>query len=187
MRKLVYRGYILSNTDGLTDSWTLTIGQTSRTGSLFELRRQINFFEELGILPQPKIADATDTETTANKPLQTGSQKAQTASRKATDRKATDGKATEGKTKERKAGKGGAGEKAPVKAHSKKTLQPKAVSHSKDGENHPSSYYPKHQGCDPILCQDVLHLHGSLLWSYVRGNLVTSTHSTLGCNQPPSN
>lgn len=57
MRKLVYRGYILSNTDGLTDSWTLTIGQTSRTGSLFELRRQINFFEELGILPQPKMTD----------------------------------------------------------------------------------------------------------------------------------
>ncbi|HDS1200824.1 TPA: DUF3319 domain-containing protein [Shewanella algae] len=104
MRKLVYRGYILSNTDGLTDSWTLTIGQTCRTGSLFELRRQINFFEELGILPQPKIADATDTETVANKPLQTRSQKAQTASRKATE-----GRATEGKTKESKAGKGGAG------------------------------------------------------------------------------
>ncbi|MFP9132503.1 hypothetical protein ACLKZ7_05855 [Shewanella algae] len=137
MRKLVYRGYILSNTDGLTDSWTLTIGQTSRTGSLFELRRQINFFEELGILPQPKIADATDTETAANKPLQTRSQKAQTASRQATD-----GKAAEGKTKERKAGKGGAGGKAPVKAHSEKTLPPKAVSHSKDGENRPSRHYP---------------------------------------------
>ncbi|WP_345888136.1 DUF3319 domain-containing protein [Shewanella algae] len=125
MRKLVYRGYILSNTDGLTDSWTLTIGQTSRTGSLFELRRQINFFEELGILPQPKIADATDTETTANKPLQTGSQKAQTASRKATDRKATDGKATEGKTKERKAGKGGAGGKSASKGSQQKNTSTK--------------------------------------------------------------
>ena len=120
MRKLVYRGYILSNTDGLTDSWTLTIGQTSRTGSLFELRRQINFFEELGILPQPKIAAATDTETAANKPLQTGSQKAPAASRKATD-----GKATEGKTKERTAGKGGAGEKSANKGSQRKNTSPK--------------------------------------------------------------
>ncbi|WP_345884482.1 DUF3319 domain-containing protein [Shewanella algae] len=120
MRKLVYRGYILSNTDGLTDSWTLTIGQTSRTGSLFELRRQINFFEELGILPQPKIADATDTETVANKPLQTRSQKAQTASRKATE-----GKATEGKTKEKKAEKGGAGEKSSNKGSQRKNTSPK--------------------------------------------------------------
>ncbi|QTE87858.1 DUF3319 domain-containing protein [Shewanella algae] len=120
MRKLVYRGYILSNTDGLTDSWTLTIGQTSCTGSLFELRRQINFFEELGILPQPKIADATDTETAANKPLQTRSQKAQTASRKATE-----GKATEGKTKERKAGKGGVGGKSAIKGSQRKNTSPK--------------------------------------------------------------
>ncbi|BCV27484.1 DUF3319 domain-containing protein [Shewanella algae] len=115
MRKLVYRGYILSNTDGLTDSWTLTIGQTSRTGSLFELRRQINFFEELGILPQPKIADATDTETVANKPLQTRSQKAQTASRKA----------TEGKAKEKKAGKGGAGGKSASKGSQQKNTSTK--------------------------------------------------------------
>ncbi|GIU37811.1 hypothetical protein TUM3794_09210 [Shewanella colwelliana] len=56
MKKLIYQGYILTNSDGLTDSWTLTIGDQRRVGSLFELRRQINFHQELGVLPPPKAA-----------------------------------------------------------------------------------------------------------------------------------
>ena len=51
MRKLIYEGYILINSEGLTDTWKLTIGEQTRVGSLFELRRQINFFQELGVLP----------------------------------------------------------------------------------------------------------------------------------------
>ncbi|ACA87626.1 MULTISPECIES: DUF3319 domain-containing protein [Shewanella] len=51
MRKLIYQGFILTNNRGLTDSWSLSIGGQTRTGSLFELRRQINFYCELGVLP----------------------------------------------------------------------------------------------------------------------------------------
>lgn len=54
MRKLIYEGFILTNADGLTDTWKLTIGEQSRVGSLFELRRQVNFFLELGVLPPMK-------------------------------------------------------------------------------------------------------------------------------------
>ncbi|AQS39220.1 Protein of unknown function (DUF3319) [Shewanella psychrophila] len=54
MRKLIYEGYILTNSEGLTDTWKLIIGEQTRVGSLFELRRQINFFQELGVLPPIK-------------------------------------------------------------------------------------------------------------------------------------
>ncbi len=54
MRKLIFEGFILTNSEGLTDTWKLTIGEQSRVGSLFELRRQINFFQELGVLPPIK-------------------------------------------------------------------------------------------------------------------------------------
>lgn len=54
MRKLIYQGFILTNSEGLTDSWKLTVGEQTRVGSLFELRRQINFFQELGVLPPIK-------------------------------------------------------------------------------------------------------------------------------------
>jgi len=60
MRKLIYQGYVLTNLDGLTDSWVLIIGEQRRTGSLFELRRQIQFFEELGVLPQSKLEFNSD-------------------------------------------------------------------------------------------------------------------------------
>ncbi|QYJ85169.1 hypothetical protein K0I73_13225 [Shewanella mesophila] len=61
MRKLIYQGYVLTNVDGLTDSWVLIVGEQRRTGSLFELRRQIQFFEELGVLPQSKLSSETQT------------------------------------------------------------------------------------------------------------------------------
>ena len=51
MRKLIYEGHILINSEGQTDTWKLTIGEKTSVGSLFELRRQINFFQELGVLP----------------------------------------------------------------------------------------------------------------------------------------
>ena len=64
MRKLIYQGYVLTNLDGLTDSWVLIIGEQRRTGSLFELRRQIQFFEELGVLVQSKLSSETPTNIT---------------------------------------------------------------------------------------------------------------------------
>ncbi|GGI94906.1 hypothetical protein GCM10007978_35740 [Shewanella hanedai] len=63
MRKLIYQGYILTNAKGLTDTWTLTISGQCRTGSLFELRRQINFYCELGVLPPTKLNKQTGTKT----------------------------------------------------------------------------------------------------------------------------
>ncbi|WP_110456498.1 hypothetical protein [Shewanella algidipiscicola] len=61
MKKLIYQGYLLTNNDGLTDSWTLSIGEQRRSGSLFELRRQIHFYQELGVLP-PVNAPTANTE-----------------------------------------------------------------------------------------------------------------------------
>ncbi|QYK02363.1 hypothetical protein [Shewanella psychrotolerans] len=63
MRKLIYQGHVLTNLDGLTDSWVLIIGEQRRTDSLFELRRQIQFFEELGVLPQSKLELNSDAQT----------------------------------------------------------------------------------------------------------------------------
>lgn len=63
MRKLIYQGFILTNAKGLTDTWTLSISGQCRTGSLFELRRQINFYRELGVLPLNKTATQTQVET----------------------------------------------------------------------------------------------------------------------------
>lgn len=54
MKTLLYQGYVLTNSDGKTDSWKLTIGEEVRIGSLFELRRQVAFFQELGVLPSVK-------------------------------------------------------------------------------------------------------------------------------------
>ncbi|MCG9721385.1 hypothetical protein [Shewanella sp. Isolate7] len=54
MRKLIYQGFVLTNPDGLTNTWCLAIGEQRRVGSLFELRRQLHFYLELGILPPPK-------------------------------------------------------------------------------------------------------------------------------------
>ena len=54
MKKLIYQGYILTNSEGLTDTWKLIISEQTRVGSLFELRRQINFFQQLGVLPPMK-------------------------------------------------------------------------------------------------------------------------------------
>lgn len=71
MRKLIYQGYILTNPEGLTDSWKLTIGEQTRVGSLFELRRQINFFQELGVLPPIKgylVKNATRSNAKSVKP-----------------------------------------------------------------------------------------------------------------------
>ncbi|MBB1361364.1 MULTISPECIES: DUF3319 domain-containing protein [unclassified Shewanella] len=58
MRRIFYQGFTFSNTNGKTDNWTLVIGNQVRVGSLFELRRQVHFFSELGILPPPKISKA---------------------------------------------------------------------------------------------------------------------------------
>jgi len=44
MRKIVYQGFILTNNEGRTDTWKLTIGQQSRMGSLFELRRLLGYY-----------------------------------------------------------------------------------------------------------------------------------------------
>jgi hypothetical protein len=54
MKTLLYQGYVLTNSDGKTNSWKLTIGDEVRIGSLFELRRQVAFFQQLGILPPVK-------------------------------------------------------------------------------------------------------------------------------------
>lgn len=56
MRKLIYEGHILTNSEGLTDTWKLIIGTQSRVGSLFELRRQVNFHQELGVLPPLRVS-----------------------------------------------------------------------------------------------------------------------------------
>lgn len=58
MRKIFYQGFTFTNPNGKTDNWTLVIGHQKRVGSLFELRRQVHFFSELGILPPPKISNA---------------------------------------------------------------------------------------------------------------------------------
>ncbi|QLE84753.1 DUF3319 domain-containing protein [Shewanella sp. Scap07] len=73
MKKLIYQGYILTNSQGNTDSWKLTIGEQQRIGSLFELRRQIQFYEQLGVLPELRtslLADKTAINATANNPPQ---------------------------------------------------------------------------------------------------------------------
>ncbi|WP_299793685.1 hypothetical protein [uncultured Shewanella sp.] len=56
MRKLIYEGHVLTNSEGLTDTWKLTIGAQSRIGSLFELRRQVSFYQELGVLPPLRVS-----------------------------------------------------------------------------------------------------------------------------------
>lgn len=56
MRKLVYQGFILTNSEGRTDTWKLTIGQQSRIGSLFELRRLVNYYLELGLCLPPALS-----------------------------------------------------------------------------------------------------------------------------------
>ncbi|PIW62447.1 hypothetical protein [Shewanella sp. CG12_big_fil_rev_8_21_14_0_65_47_15] len=56
MRKIVYQGFILTNNEGRTDTWKLTIGQQSRMGSLFELRRLLGYYLELGILPATRAS-----------------------------------------------------------------------------------------------------------------------------------
>jgi hypothetical protein len=56
MRKIVYQGFILTNNEGRTDTWKLTIGQQSRIGSLFELRRLLGYYLELGILPATRAS-----------------------------------------------------------------------------------------------------------------------------------
>ncbi|GGP80800.1 DUF3319 domain-containing protein [Shewanella ulleungensis] len=56
MKKIFYQGFTFTNPNGKTDNWTLVIGNQVRVGSLFELRRQVHFFTELGILPPPKIS-----------------------------------------------------------------------------------------------------------------------------------
>ncbi|WP_394200271.1 DUF3319 domain-containing protein [Shewanella waksmanii] len=60
MKKLIYQGYILTNSQGNTDSWKLTIGEQQRIGSLFELRRQIEFYQQLGVLPELRTSLLTD-------------------------------------------------------------------------------------------------------------------------------
>jgi len=56
MRKLIYESHVLTNSEGLTDTWKLTIGTQSRIGSLFELRRQVSFYQELGVLPPLRVS-----------------------------------------------------------------------------------------------------------------------------------
>nr|WP_283165450.1 hypothetical protein [Shewanella litorisediminis] len=51
---MLYHGFILTNLEGKTDSWRLTIADEVRIGSLFELRRQVAFYQELGVLPPVK-------------------------------------------------------------------------------------------------------------------------------------
>lgn len=51
MRKLIYQGFIFTYSEGHTDSWKLTIKDQHRIGSLFELRRLVAYYLELGILP----------------------------------------------------------------------------------------------------------------------------------------
>jgi hypothetical protein len=65
MRKLIYQSYILTNAKGLTDTWTLAISGQCRTGSLFELRRQVNFYCELGVLPPNKLTIHAEAKTSS--------------------------------------------------------------------------------------------------------------------------
>lgn len=69
MKKLVYQGFILTNSEGRTDTWKLTIGQQSRIGSLFELRRLINYYLELGIVPATRasLQEAKQTQNSMSK------------------------------------------------------------------------------------------------------------------------
>lgn len=64
MKKIVYQGFILTNSEGLTDTWKLTIGGQNRIGSLFELRRLVNYYLELGIVPATRasLQDAKQTQ-----------------------------------------------------------------------------------------------------------------------------
>lgn len=68
MRKVVYQGFILTNSEGRTDSWKLTIKDQQRIGSLFELRRLVGYFLELGILPATcsSLLDTKQTQNTMN-------------------------------------------------------------------------------------------------------------------------
>ncbi len=65
MRKLIYESHILTSSEGLTDTWKLIIGAQSRIGSLFELRRQVKLYQELGILP-PLIVSLLAAKTAKN-------------------------------------------------------------------------------------------------------------------------
>ncbi|GIU03059.1 hypothetical protein C9I43_10855 [Shewanella morhuae] len=56
MRKLIYQGFILTNSEGHTDSWKLTIKDQHRIGSLFELRRLVAYYLELGVLPETRVS-----------------------------------------------------------------------------------------------------------------------------------
>ncbi|QYJ76380.1 DUF3319 domain-containing protein [Shewanella sp. FJAT-52076] len=68
MRTLLYQGFILTNLDGKTDSWRLTIADEVRIGSLFELRRQVAFYQELGVLPPVKDYPAPTSTSPKRKP-----------------------------------------------------------------------------------------------------------------------
>ncbi|MCG9965884.1 MAG: DUF3319 domain-containing protein [Shewanella sp.] len=69
MKKLVYQGFILTNSEGRTDTWKLTIGEQNRIGSLFELRRLVNYYLELGIVPATRasLQDAKQTQNSMSK------------------------------------------------------------------------------------------------------------------------
>ena len=69
MKKLVYQGFILTNSEGRTDTWKLTIGEQNRIGSLFELRRLVNYYLELGIVPSTRasLQDAKQTQNSMSK------------------------------------------------------------------------------------------------------------------------
>ncbi|MCU7993907.1 DUF3319 domain-containing protein [Shewanella glacialipiscicola] len=69
MRKLIYQGFIFTNSEGHTDSWKLTIKDQHRIGSLFELRRLVTYYLELGILPATRssLQDAKQTQNTMTK------------------------------------------------------------------------------------------------------------------------
>lgn len=69
MKKLVYQGLILTNSEGRTDTWKLTIGEQNRIGSLFELRRLVNYYLELGIVPATRasLQDAKQTQNSMSK------------------------------------------------------------------------------------------------------------------------
>ncbi len=64
MKKIMYQGFLLTNSEGRTDTWKLTIGQQNRIGSLFELRRIVNYYLELGIVPATRasLQDAKQTQ-----------------------------------------------------------------------------------------------------------------------------
>ncbi|AAN56452.1 DUF3319 domain-containing protein [Shewanella oneidensis MR-1] len=69
MKKLVYQGFILTNSEGRTDTWKLTISEQNRIGSLFELRRLVNYYLELGIVPATRtsLQDAKQTQNSMSK------------------------------------------------------------------------------------------------------------------------